>query len=252
MQGFSLTNIINRHRSPIPFDCVEYMCSNLNNRKIYDSKTAKEERVIGQDVAFSKVTVILRRVPLEAARVIALQMTKSRIRSMEVSLVTGDALDIIRTLNDEFGDALSIGAGTVRTAEDARGAIGAGSSFLLSPVGFSQEIIDVAKEAGVISVPSGFSPTEIATMFDMGADIVKVFPASRLGPAYLKDLAAPLGPLPLMVVGGINAQNVQDYFDAGASYAGIGSGCFKPEDIASLNGAGIARSLAELEKKVRW
>ena len=89
-------------------------------------------------------------------------------------------------------------------------------------------------------------------MFDMGADIVKVFPASRLGPAYLKDLAAPLGPLPLMVVGGINAQNVQDYFDAGASYAGIGSGCFKPEDIASLNGAGIARSLAELEKKVRW
>lgn len=208
--------------------------------------------MIGQDAEFPKVTVILRRTPLEAARTIAAQMTKSRIRSMEVSLVTDDALDTIRALNDEFGDELHIGAGTVRTVEEARAAIDAGSSFLLSPVGFSQGIIDVAKDAGVVSVPSGFSPTEIATMFDMGADIVKVFPASRLGPAYLKDLAAPLGPLPLMVVGGINAQNVQDYFDAGASYAGIGSGCFNPEDVATLNGEGIARSLAKLEKNVRW
>ena len=208
--------------------------------------------MIGQNVAFPKVTVILRRVPLKAARIIAAQMTKSRVRSMEVSLVTDDALDTIRALNDEFGDELSIGAGTVRTVEQAHAAIDAGSSFLLSPVGFSQGIIDVAKDAGVISVPSGFSPTEIATMFDMGADIVKVLPASRLGPAYLKDLAAPLGPLPLMVVGGINAQNVQDYFDAGASYAGIGSGCFNPEDVATHNGEGIARSLAELEKRVRW
>ncbi len=208
--------------------------------------------MIGQDAEFPKVTVILRRTPLEAARTIAAQMTKSRIRSMEVSLVTDDALDTIRALNDEFGDELHIGAGTVRTVEEARAAIDAGSSFLLSPVGFSQGIIDVAKDAGVVSVPSGFSPTEIATMFDMGADIVKVFPASRLGPAYLKDLAAPLGPLPLMVVGGINAQNVQDYFDAGASYAGIGSGCFNPDDVATLNGEGIARSLAKLEKNVRW
>ncbi|NLQ13593.1 bifunctional 4-hydroxy-2-oxoglutarate aldolase/2-dehydro-3-deoxy-phosphogluconate aldolase [Olsenella sp. KGMB02461] len=207
---------------------------------------------MGQDAEFPKVTVILRRTPLEAARTIAAQMTKSRIRSMEVSLVTDDALDTIRALNDEFGDELHIGAGTVRTVEEARAAIDAGSSFLLSPVGFSQGIIDVAKDAGVVSVPSGFSPTEIATMFDMGADIVKVFPASRLGPAYLKDLAAPLGPLPLMVVGGINAQNVQDYFDAGASYAGIGSGCFNPDDVATLNGEGIARSLAKLEKNVRW
>lgn len=208
--------------------------------------------MIGQDTEFPKVTVILRRTPLEAARTIAAQMTKSRIRSMEVSLVTDDALDTIRALNDEFGDELHIGAGTVRTVEEARAAIDAGSSFLLSPVGFSQGIINVAKDAGVVSVPSGFSPTEIATMFDMGADIVKVFPASRLGPAYLKDLAAPLGPLPLMVVGGINAQNVQDYFDAGASYAGIGSGCFNPDDVATLNGEGIARSLAKLEKNVRW
>lgn len=208
--------------------------------------------MIGQDAEFPKVTVILRRTPLEAARTIAAQMTKSRIRSMEVSLVTDDALDTIRALNDEFGDELHIGAGTVRTVEEARAAIDAGSSFLLSPVGFSQGIIDVAKDAGVVSVPSGFSPTEIATMFDMGADIVKVFPASRLGPAYIKDLAAPLGPLPLMVVGGINAQNVQDYFDAGASYAGIGSGCFNPDDVATLNGEGIARSLAKLEKNVRW
>jgi 2-dehydro-3-deoxyphosphogluconate aldolase/(4S)-4-hydroxy-2-oxoglutarate aldolase len=112
--------------------------------------------------------------------------------------------------------------------------------------------MDEAHSAGVITVPAAFSPSEIQLMIDMGADIVKVFPASQLGPDYLRAVQSPLGALPLMVVGGINITNVQDYFDKGATYAGIGSGIFDPKDIEERNSARLASSLHVLEGSVSW
>ena len=117
---------------------------------------------------------------------------------------------------------------------------------------FSDEIFAEAKAAGVITVPSAFSPSEIQLMMDKGADIVKVFPAGQLGPDYIKAVQAPLGKLPLMVVGGVNADNVQSYFDKGATYAGIGSGIFDPKDIQECNSANLAASIKNLEAKVNW
>ena len=145
-----------------------------------------------------------------------------------------------------------MGAGTVTTVERAKAAIAAGAEFMLSPIMFSDEIFAEAKAAGVITVPSAFSPSEIQLMIDKGADIVKVFPAGQLGPDYIKAVQAPLGKLPLMVVGGVNANNVQSYFDKGATYAGIGSGIFDPADIEECNSANLAASIKNLEDKVNW
>ena len=103
-----------------------------------------------------------------------------------------------------------------------------------------------------ITVPAAFSPTEIQQMIDMGADIVKVFPAGQLGPDYIKAVQAPLGKLPLMVVGGVNVDNVQSYFDKGATYAGIGSGIFDPADIEACDAANLAASVRRLEESVVW
>ena len=89
-------------------------------------------------------------------------------------------------------------------------------------------------------------------MFEQGADIVKVFPAARLGARYLSDIQAPLNWMPLMVVGGVNGGNVQDFFDAGASYAGIGSGIFEKRDILEMNAGKLAEQVAAFEGKVRW
>ena len=123
---------------------------------------------------------------------------------------------------------------------------------MLSPICFTREIFDIARSAGAVTVPAAFSPTEIATMFDMGADIVKVFPAARLGAKYLSDVQAPLDWMPLMVVGGVNGENVQEFFDAGATYAGIGSGIFKREDILSMNVEALKQQVKDFEQKVRW
>jgi 2-dehydro-3-deoxyphosphogluconate aldolase/(4S)-4-hydroxy-2-oxoglutarate aldolase len=89
-------------------------------------------------------------------------------------------------------------------------------------------------------------------MFEMGADIVKIFPANTLGPKYLKDIQAPLNYMPIMVVGGINASNCQEFFDNGATYAGIGSGIFDPKDIISKNEEGLKKSIKNFNQKIRW
>ena len=104
---------------------------------------------------------------------------------------------------------------------------------------------------GVVSVPGAFSPSEIRQSFLDGADIVKIFPAGRLGSRYVSDIQAPLGKMPLMVVGGIGTSNVQEYFAAGASFAGIGSGIFLKEDILNENEEGIRGSIAAMEEKMK-
>ena len=165
---------------------------------------------------------------------------------------TEGAPETISRLVSEFGDEVKIGAGTVTTTDRAKAAAEAGAAFMLSPVCFTSEIFSVAKDAGAVCVPAAFSPTEVFTMFEQGADIVKIFPAARLGARYLSDIQAPLNWMPLMVVGGVNGGNVQDFFDAGASYAGIGSGIFEKRDILEMNAGKLAEQVAAFEGKVRW
>lgn len=86
----------------------------------------------------------------------------------------------------------------------------------------------------------------------MGADIVKIFPAGRLGAKYFSDIQAPLNWMPLMAVGGVNGSNVQEFFDAGVAYAGIGSGIFDRDDVLEQNEGALARQVAEFVEKVEW
>ena len=201
---------------------------------------------------FPKVTVILRGYDYEQCRCVVKQLVGTKLNAVEVALNTPGAIETIAKLVDEFGNEVSIGAGTVTTVERAKAAAKAGSRFMLSPINFSQEIFDIAKEAGAVTVPAAFSPTEIVRMFDTGADIVKVFPAGRLGPKFFSDVQAPLDPMPLMAVGGVNGGNVQEFFDAGCRYAGIGSGIFEKDDIRSKNSEALARQISDFEAKVTW
>ena len=194
------------------------------------------------------ITFIARNLSIDQTMLVASQMVETGIRSIEVSLVGADALDCIRILSREYGSELRIGAGTVLSLNDAVAAIDAGASFLLSPVRLPREVMEFARERGVLSIPSGLTPTEIHDLFSAGADIVKVFPAVRMSPAYMRDLMAPLGDLPLMAVGGIDATNVREYLDAGARFAGIGSGCFQKEDLERMDVHAVRCSLDVLER----
>lgn len=204
------------------------------------------------ELVLPKVTVILRGYETKQVMSVVEQLVGTKVNSIEVASNSPHAMESIAQARREFGSEVHVGAGTVKNAELARQAIDAGAEFMLSPIMFTPEIFGLAREAGVITVPAAFSPTEIQQMIDMGADIVKVFPAGQLGPDYIKAVQAPLGRLPLMVVGGVNVANVQSYFDKGATYAGIGSGIFDPVDIEACDSAKLAASVRRLEESVVW
>lgn len=201
---------------------------------------------------FSKVTVILRGYSYESIRTVVKAMLNTKLKAVEITMNTEHAIDIIRKINAEFQDDIMVGAGTVLTFNEAKEAIQAGAKFILSPVTLDKEILDYCQQHHVISVPAAFSPSEIHQMFTDGADIVKVFPAARLSPQFLSDVQAPLGKMPLMVVGGINADNAQEYLDAGASFVGIGSGIFNKEDIIACREDELKKSIQLFESKVKW
>ena len=200
---------------------------------------------------FPKVTVILRGYTYPQIRAVVKNIVGSRLRSVEITMNTPGALEAIEKISQEFQESILVGAGTVLTYEEAQASIAAGAAFLLSPTMLDKKILDLCREKKIISVPGAFSPTEIKKSFEDGADIVKVFPAARLGSRYLSDLAAPLGKMPLMVVGGIGTGNIEEYFKAGASFAGIASGIFEREDILNQNEEGIRKSIEAMENKLK-
>lgn len=199
-----------------------------------------------------KVTVILRGYETDQVLCVVEQLVGTRVNSVEVTSNSPQAMQSIAAARKEFGSEVHIGAGTITDLDLAKRAVDAGVEFMLSPIMFTKEMFDYAKQNDVITVPAAFSPSEVVKMFDMGADIVKVFPAGQLGPEYIKAVQAPLGKLPLMVVGGVSTENVQSYFDKGAAYAGIGSGIFDPEDIRACNKDNLAAAIKRLEENIHW
>lgn len=201
---------------------------------------------------FPKVTVILRGYTYDQCRCVVRQLVGSKLNAVEVAMNTPGAAETIAKLVQEFGSEVHIGAGTVTTVERAQAAAAAGAKFMLSPINFTEEIFEIARKAGAITVPAAYTPTEVIKMFDMGADIVKIFPAACATPRFFSDIQAPLDRMPLMAVGGVNGSNVQDYFDAGAEFAGIGSGIFEKDDIRAMNEDALAEQIKAFENRVRW
>lgn len=196
---------------------------------------------------YTPYTVIMRGYSYEQAEAIVKAMHGFENEfSVEMTLNTEDALQHIKRLNETFGDTIHIGAGTVRSVEDARNAIASGAKFLLGPHMFDPEIFKIAQENEVVTVPAAMTPSEVDRMVELGADIVKIFPAAVVAPRFFKDIQAPLGKLRLMAVGGVSLKNAKEFLDNGASYLGLGSGMFEAEDLATLNVAGLHESLAKL------
>lgn len=141
---------------------------------------------------------------------------------IEFTMTTPGALDIIAKSTQEFGTSVLLGAGTVLDPETARAAILAGARFLVSPT-FNPKVIELAHRYDVAVVPGVFTPTELLAAWEAGADLLKVFPATALGPQYFKDVLAPLPYLRMVPTGGVSLQNTADFIKAGAVAVAVGS-----------------------------
>jgi 2-dehydro-3-deoxyphosphogluconate aldolase/(4S)-4-hydroxy-2-oxoglutarate aldolase len=151
-------------------------------------------------------------------------LAEGGVRAIEVTMTVPDAVSLIRTLAASISSSseLLLGAGTVVDADTARAVIDAGARFVVSPV-FRPEVVTACHERGAAAAPGCFTPTEMLNAHDLGADIVKVFPATALGPQFIKDVRAPLPQLKLMPTGGVSLDNAGDWIRAGAVAVGAGS-----------------------------
>lgn len=173
-----------------------------------------------QQILDHKIVAIIRGVaPADVPRV-AEALYTGGIRLLEVTLNSPGALTAIETLSGQMEGRMLIGAGTVLAASDANNAIAAGARFIISPT-WDAAVIRTARDAGVVSIPGAYTPTEVLQAYKAGGEIIKVFPAQSA--AYIKDLRGPLPHIPLMPTGGVNQENIGAFKNAGAVALGIGS-----------------------------
>lgn len=128
----------------------------------------------------------------------------------------------IKAIYQKMGDKMCVGAGTVMTINQAQAAVGAGAKYIISP-NMDREVIEETKRLGALSMPGAFTPSEAVNAYRMGADYVKLFPAGLLGIDYIKALRAPISHIPIIAVGGIDANNISDFLSSGINGVGIGS-----------------------------
>ena len=170
------------------------------------------------------------------------------IQVMEVTLNSTGALKGIHALRDHFGNDLLVGAGTVRTEENAMRALDAGASFFVSP-NFDPTSFRYSLKFDVLHLPGVLTPTEAETAHRAGAKLLKLFPADAFGPSYLKALQAPMNDLQFVPTGGIDKDNLAAYVHAGAVAFGIGSALIRDpgEDLKVLEGRAqaLVRAFAE-------
>jgi 2-dehydro-3-deoxyphosphogluconate aldolase/(4S)-4-hydroxy-2-oxoglutarate aldolase len=154
------------------------------------------------------------------------------ITVIEFTMTTPGALEVLRQSSDAMGDRVVFGAGTVLDTETARAAILAGARFIVSPT-LSERVIEICRRYGIVSIPGAYSPTEMLRAWECGADLVKLFPATSLGPQFVRDVLAPLPQLKIVATGGVTLDNAPDFIRAGARAVAVGSSLVDNASVAA-------------------
>jgi len=177
---------------------------------------------VAVQIAAERVVAVIRLA--DASKLVAVieAVAAGGVRCIEITMTVPNAVELIRQVSASVSDHILIGAGTVTDAETALAVIDAGAQFVVSPI-LSAEVIAVCKQADIYCAPGCFTPTEIFTAWKLGADVIKVFPATSLGPKFFKDIKGPFPQIPLMPTGGVSIDNARDWITAGAVAVGIGS-----------------------------
>lgn len=178
------------------------------------------------------IVAVIRIKEPQKLRAIVDAIAEGGIRALEITMTVPGAVDLIRQMAPTLPPGFVFGAGTVVDGETVHRVVDAGAQFIVSPV-FRRSVLEACQSRGVASMPGCFTPTEILDAWDAGADVVKVFPATTLGPGYLKDIHGPLPHVKLMPTGGVTLDNAGDWIRAGAVAVGVGTSLLDSKAIAA-------------------
>lgn len=180
----------------------------------------------------NKIIAIIRGVETDRLLKLAEILYEGGIRLIEVTInQSGDVSatsEAISRLCERFENRMEIGAGTVMTAAQAETVTAAGAKYIISP-NTDERVITRTKELGVLSLPGAMTPSEAAAAYGYGADFIKIFPAGLFGAEYIKAIKAPLSHIPMLAVGGITADNMLGFLEAGACGLGVGGALTNPD-----------------------
>lgn len=154
------------------------------------------------------------------------------VEVMEVTFTVPRTHKVLEQVAERLGDKILLGAGTVLDAETARFALLSGAEFIVSPT-LNFDVIQLCRRYDKLVMPGAFSPTEVLSAWEAGADIVKIFPSDVTGPAYLKALAGPLPQIRLMPTGGVTLETAPAFLRSGAYALGVGSSLVDPKAVAA-------------------
>ena len=205
---------------------------------------------IQQRIVDSGVTAVLRGVDEDDIVPVAEAIHDGGVTALEVTADGKRASEKIAAIDRalETTDAM-VGAGTVMDGAAARNVVEAGAQFVLAP-NLNEAVIDVCNRAGVVTVPGVMTPTEADRAMAAGADMLKMFPASTVGADHIGALRGPLGDIPIMPTGGVDTDNVADYFEAGAVAVGAGSALVNYEAIEREDWDAVRESAAAFVEAV--
>jgi 2-dehydro-3-deoxyphosphogluconate aldolase/(4S)-4-hydroxy-2-oxoglutarate aldolase len=176
-----------------------------------------------QRLVDSGVVAVMRGADADTVIEVADALYEGGVTAIELTADTPGVMEMISEVSASFDDSETIvGAGTVLDAETARSALLAGAEFVVSPT-LEEDVIDVANRYGKLVAPGVMTPTEAIRGYERGADFVKVFPASSLGPGHISSIKGPLGQIPIMPTGGVDVDNAGEFIEAGSIVVGAGS-----------------------------
>ena len=200
----------------------------------------------------TKVIAVIRMSNPEKLGSVTDAIVKGGVRAVEITMTTPDAMNILQAMSAKKARGVLVGAGTVLDAGTAKAVLAAGADFVVSPI-LDLNLIRVCRAADAFVAAGGLTPTEIVTAWNAGADVVKVFPATSVGPKYFRDLKGPFPNIRLMPTGGVDAGNAADFIKSGACAVAVGTALLDPVLIGKNDWTALeknARALVEALARV--
>jgi len=166
----------------------------------------------------------------------------SGLRTLEITMNTKSAPELIKKTKQVSNGRLIVGAGTVLTMNDLKLALKSGASFIVTPV-LVKDVVKYCVKNKIPVFPGALTPQEIYQAWDAKATMVKVFPAKFFGPEYFREIKGPFEKIELLACGGVTPENLKDYFASGASAVSFGTSVFRKDWLAAQDFKSIGEAI---------